>query len=378
MKPLFYAGLFGLLLFEILNVYFIMPMPGSQRMSSIDLAYFLHSWRWVFRIVFFGMLTYGFFKARKHKWFSLVAVLFVSAGIYILNFVMAADHMFYQPRQLLLVGVGANKVDTQRLIIGVAVNGHAKAYPIQFLGYHHQVFDSIGGSPIIVTYCTVCRTGRMFQPIVHGRLEKFRLVGMDHFNAMFEDATTKSWWRQATGEAITGRLKGIKLPEILSTQTSLGEWIRLYPNTLVMQPDPAFITSYDSTLKYENGKSKGSLTRSDSLSWQDKSWVVGVKIGNTTRVYDWNKLKSRRVIQDTIDKTVIGLVLARDNKTFFAFSLLSPGDKLLIQNDTLLIANDKYRLDGQGITTAKSLERRPAYQEFWHSWRTFHPESMRK
>ncbi|MFX5562960.1 DUF3179 domain-containing (seleno)protein, partial [Acinetobacter baumannii] len=64
------------------------------------------------------------------------------------------------------------------------------AYPIQFIGYHHQVVDTVGGEPIIATYCTVCRTGRIFSSTVDGVPEKFRLVGMDHFNAMFEDART--------------------------------------------------------------------------------------------------------------------------------------------------------------------------------------------
>ena len=117
---------------------------------------------------------------------------------------------------------------------------------------------------------------------------------MDHFNAMFEDATTKSWWRQVTGEAIAGKLKGEKLPEVLSTQTSLGEWLRLYPNSLVMQADPAFISSYDTTFKYESGKSKSKLTGTDSLSWKDKSWVLGVKAGDKSKAYDWNQLKTRK------------------------------------------------------------------------------------
>ncbi len=52
---------------------------------------------------------------------------------------------------------------------------------------------------------------------------------MDHFNAMFEDETTKSWWRQVNGEAITGKLKGQQLPEVFSTQTSLAKWLQLNP-----------------------------------------------------------------------------------------------------------------------------------------------------
>jgi hypothetical protein len=174
-------------------------------MNSIDLAYFLYHWRWLFRILFLAMIMYGFFTSlKKRLWVPLVSIIIVAVGIYVLNFKMAADHMFYKTKSLLMVDGDKNKVDSGRLIIGIERNGIAKAYPIQFLGYHHQVSDSIGGEPVIVTYCTVCRTGRVFEPMVNGKHETFRLVGMDHFNAMFEDATTKSWWRQATGEAITG------------------------------------------------------------------------------------------------------------------------------------------------------------------------------
>ena len=59
MKKIFYLGICLLVLFEAANVFFIMPMPGSQRMRSIDLAYFLYSWRWLFRAVFLVMISSG-------------------------------------------------------------------------------------------------------------------------------------------------------------------------------------------------------------------------------------------------------------------------------------------------------------------------------
>src|SRR6202008_2763050 len=110
--------------------------------------------------------------------------------------------------------------------------------------------------------------------------EKFRLVGMDHFNVMFEDVTSKSWWRQVTGEAIVGKFTGQQLPQVFSTQTSLAEWLHLHPNSLIMQADSAFINSYDSTTDFESGKSKSQLTGTDSLSWKNKSWVIGVNTGS--------------------------------------------------------------------------------------------------
>src|ERR1700741_122592 len=135
MKKYFWLGFLGLLLFEIANVYFIMPMPGSQQMNSIDLAYFLYKWRWVFRGLFALLLIVGLLRAkwhRKWKWLLAIPLLILLLVVYMANFKMAADHMFYQPKQLLMTGSADNKVDAGRLVIGIVHNGQAKAYPIQF------------------------------------------------------------------------------------------------------------------------------------------------------------------------------------------------------------------------------------------------------
>lgn len=378
MKKIFWLGILGLLLFEIANVYFIMPMPGSQQMNSIDLAYFLYTWRWVFRGLFGLMIVAGLFRSNwKRKWLLAIPLLLVIAVVYMANFKMAADVMFKQPKQLLLVSAESNKVDSNRLVLGISINGEAKAYPIRFLGYHHHIQDTVGGKPVMVTYCTVCRTGRVFEPLVNGKKEKFRLVGMDHFNAMLEDASTKSWWRQVTGEAIAGKLKGQQLPEVFSTQTSLAEWLRLNPSSLIMQPDPAFIKSYDSTMKYESGASRSKLTGTDSLSWKDKSWVIGVKAGKERKAYDWNQLKTERIIQDTMGNTPVLLVVSKDNRSFFAFERPGENSRFALANDTIDYNNHHFRIDGKGIDTAYSLKHLPASQEFWHSWRTFYPGTSR-
>lgn len=376
MKKYFWLGILGLFLFEIANVYFIMPMPGSQRMNSIDAAYFLHKWRWVFRSVFFILIVLGFFKSTwKRKWVPVIPLVLLSAVTYMANFKMAADAMFKQPKQLLTVTADKNKVDSNRLVIGLNINEKAKAYPVQFLGYHHQVQDVVGGKDVLVTYCTVCRTGRVFEPIVNGKKETFRLVGMDHFNAMLEDAGTKSWWQQATGQAIAGKLKGQQLPEVLSTQTSLAKWLSLYPDSEIMQADPAFLKSYSKTTKYEDGTSRDKLTGTDSLSWKDKSWVVGIRTGVETKAYDWNQLKEKRIIQDKLNNISLVLLLASDDKSFFAFE--TDGRQSYLQNDTLLIGNKRYTLTGKGIDTAHHLRPLSAYQEFWHSWRTFNPATKK-
>lgn len=380
MKKLFYTGLIGIILFEILKVYFIMPFPGSQRMNSLDLAYFLHAHRWSFRLIFGLLIVVGGVQAFqvKRKWIPALITLIMLIVTYYFNFEMTADSIFKEPRNLTFKGRDGNLLNDSSIVVGVEHQGEVKAYPIRFIVYHHQVQDTVGGKPMLITYCSVCRTGRVFEPLVKGQPEKFRLVGMDHFNAMFEDATTKSWWRQANGEAVTGPLKGETLPEVESVQLTLGKLFELHPNALVMQLDKAFESEYDSLAKFERGKSTGKLTRTDSLSWKDKSWVVGIELAKKSKAYDWNLLKERHVINDKIGETNIVLALSADEQSFVAFERSSDTLNFSVRNDTLFTNDNSYNFSGIDLANpSQRLKRIKAYQEFWHSWNTFHPDTER-
>ena len=167
---LFYLGVIGLALFEFAKVYFIMPMPGSQRLNSLDAAYLLHDWRWAFRallvMVILGGAPAAFAVRWRWRWIPAVLPLITAVLAYETNVVMMADQMFKQPEQLVLAPRASNKVDENSVVIGVELNGEAKAWPIRYILYHHQVQDTIGGKAILVTYCNVCRSGRVFDPFV--------------------------------------------------------------------------------------------------------------------------------------------------------------------------------------------------------------------
>jgi hypothetical protein len=217
----FLYGMTVLIGIEIVKVYYIMPFPGSQLEERIKVAYFIHNNIWVFRLIGIGFAAYPAFAYLKTekiwvRWPVIVAIGFWLFVVYLFNFRFLADKMFVQPKTKSMMVSAQNKVPLKDLVVGVSINGESKAYPIEIIGYHHQVRDTVGGKPIMVTYCTVCRTGRVFEPLVDGQADNFRLVGMDHFNAMFEDSRTQSWWRQVNGEAIAGSLKGKVLPSVPS------------------------------------------------------------------------------------------------------------------------------------------------------------------
>lgn len=379
-------GLIFLIALEILKVYFIMPFPGSQRSNSIETAYFIHTHIWWLRIlgILIVVLPVMYFFRNGKRWQKILLTLGILLYLFIayqFNFRFLADKMFLQPTQVAFVAAANDTTNKDKLVIAATINGESKAYPIDIIGYHHQIVDHIGGQPAIITYCTVCRTGRVFSPVVDGRQEHFRLVGMDHFNAMFEDAGTKSWWRQVTGEAIAGPQKGKQLDELPSAQMRLGDWIAMHPDTKVLQPDTVFRKRYAGLKGFDEGTIESSLERRDSASWKFKSWVIGVSVNGKAKAWDWNELVTKKIIQDSLAGVPLLLTIESNGKTFYVLNRKQGATTLhfVLATDGMMKdaeTNSSWKPDGQcvdGVSRGTSLKPVQAYQEFWHSWQQFHP-----
>jgi hypothetical protein len=298
---------------------------------------------------------------------------------------MMADQLFKQPIHKRVVPMSENKIPLDKLVIGFESVGQATAYPLQLIGYHHQVRDTVGSQPIMVTYCTVCRTGRVFSPLVRGQADEFRLVGMDHFNAMFEDKRTGTWWRQATGEAVVGPLRGQAILDLPARQMTLGEWAAEHPNTRVLQADPAFADEFERMKSYDRGLSKGKLTRRDSASWQPKSWIIGVEQAGFTTAYDWNELQKKRVLNDVVGGEPLVLTMAPDSASFGAWNrrvgtqvlTFHYANRQLTDEETHSVWTWRGHCTAGPLAGKRLAPMRRAYQEFWHSWRSFHLDTKR-
>jgi hypothetical protein len=163
---------------------------------------------------------------------------------------------------------------------------------------------------------------------------------------------------------------------------TLAAWLSEHPNSLILQPDSVFKKQYEGLEKYDEGKMEGNLEKHDSLSWKDKSWVVGVSWGLSSVAYDWNDLKSRHVINDQIENIPMVVALESDTASFHAWNRVVAKDTLqfIFDQEAGKLIDTKYKASwdwtGQcldGPLKGEKLKFIQAYQEYWHSWRTFHP-----
>jgi hypothetical protein len=372
---------------EVLRVYYIMPFPGSQQHDAVSLAYFLNDYIIYFRIAGLLLFACAMFISWAYLSISVKVIIAIISAFYLFiailfNYYFVADHIFYQPKNKKFASASESTIDQHQLVLGLHINGEAKAYPLEIIGYHHQVRDTVGGQPVMITYCTVCRTGRVYSPLVDGKSETFRLVGMDQFNAMFEDSSTKSWWRQVNGEAIAGPSKGKVLKEIPSEQMTLRAWLQQHMDSKIMQPDTLYQLGYNDLKEFDEGTLESGLEKRDSLSWKEKSWIVGIQLGKYARAYDWNELTKERVINDTLNHEHILIALENDSTSFHTWrrdTLVFSWDQSkqkLIDNNT----NSIWDWNGEcveGTLKGSKLPSVQSYQEFWHSWKTFRPRTSR-
>lgn len=165
------------------------------------------------------------------------------------------------------------------------------------------------------------------------------------------------------GECVAGELKGQKLPVYPSEQLTLAEWSKRHPEGKVMLADPVYADQYGDEA-FEKGTTTDELTHTDTASWQDKSWVIGIEHNGNYRAYDWSHLKTVRVIHDTLGGQNILISIDEENINYEAYIV---NDDNKSRSDTLSVGYDPGYL----------LKPISARQMFWHTWRTFYPLTTR-
>ncbi len=130
-------------------------------------------------------------------------------------------------------------------VIGVSLNGESRAYPIAILDWHELVNDTLGGQPILVSYCPLCGTGMVFEREIGGRVRSFGVSGLLYqSDVLLYDRGSESLWSQIASEAISGPERGTRLEIMRSSQMSWGEWRERHPDTTVLSAETGHRRDY--------------------------------------------------------------------------------------------------------------------------------------
>ena len=109
-----------------------------------------------------------------------------------------------------------------------------RAYPIRYLTWHEIVNDVVGGLPVAVTFCPLCNSAMTFDRRVDGRRLSFGFLR--NSDMVMYDRETESWWQQAVGRGIVGKMTGATLTPLPSWMESWEAFRSRNPDGLVMEP----------------------------------------------------------------------------------------------------------------------------------------------
>ena len=132
-------------------------------------------------------------------------------------------------------------------VIGLTIEGDARAYPLRVLTWHEIVNDEVGGVPVAVTYCPLCNSAIVFDRRVAGTATEFGTTGkLRNSDLVMYDRETESWWQQFLGEAIVGERTGTRLRFIPARLESWERFAQRHPDGKVLVPNNPGSRAYGS------------------------------------------------------------------------------------------------------------------------------------
>ena len=133
----------------------------------------------------------------------------------------------------------------QEPVIGLVIDGDARAYPLRILTWHEIANDVVGGVPVAVTYCPLCNSAVVYDRRVDGVATEFGVSGkLRNSDMVMYDRNTESWWQQFLGVGIVGEQTGKELRLLPSRLESWEKFAARHPDGQVLVPSNPNLRPY--------------------------------------------------------------------------------------------------------------------------------------
>ncbi|MBI2642673.1 MAG: DUF3179 domain-containing protein [Candidatus Wildermuthbacteria bacterium] len=232
-------------------------------------------------------------------------------------------------------------------------------YPYQILVWHEIVNDTVpalsgvegGGERVLVTYCPLCLSGFVFDPVVKGERVEFGTSGkLWKSNLVMYDRKTDSLWSQILGEAIAGEMTGTKLAVLPSDLTRFGDWKKKFPQGEVLSRDTGTLRFYGQNPYgdyFEPVDFALSLAGVQDTRLAPDEFIFGLVVNGKAKAYPTKLVQERGEVADVFE-----------------------GQTFVLRHDKELDAVRVFKKLEDGTE-----ERINPFSAFWFSWAAAHPNT---
>ena len=294
------------------------------------------------------------------------------------------------------------------LVLGVVVNGDARAYPHR-LGWKHEVInDQLGGQYISVTFCPLTSTGLVFDATApdSGQIE-LGVSGMvlNSNLVLYDRHDEKTLYPQMIYAGINGAHQGQRLQLLPVVETTWDLWRTLHPHTTVVQAAtgldhyPDYIRAMyprNAYGHYPYGDYRSNhemiifplTTARPSDRLPAKEMVLGLRDAGESRAYPFSRMPDNAVINDRVGDRAVLVLYDAETATAIPYSRVV-GDQLLTfrilsrTGDRPLAFADvetgsEWNMLGEALAgplKGAQLEQIPAYNSMWFGWSAYWPQT---
>lgn len=235
------------------------------------------------------------------------------------------------------------------MVIGLVIDGEARAYPHNLLFWHEVVNDQVGGSQVSVTFCPLTGTSLVF-------------------------------------DSSTPRDQLLMLPVIESTWA---RWKQLYPDTKIVSSSNS---RQNLTVNpYGGYESETELTfrmnRPVDGRFHPKAMLHGVLSGENAKGYLFSRMDAKAAINDDVAGRNVLVVYDKAGRMALSYDRIVGHDVLtfsVVNEGTPFTLEDAetgtiWSIEGRGLSgplAGRQLSRiRTAYNAYWFAWAAFWPNT---
>ena len=282
-------------------------------------------------------------------------------------------------------------VDSDR-VLGLVVDGEARAYPHNILWWHEVVNDRFGDRWITVSYCPLTGSGLAMDAMISGSRVEFGVSGLLFANnlVLFDRISEDLFGPQLSA---TGKCQSFAdvVPDFYPVrEMSWGDWKELYPLTRVVSDNTGYSRNYG---QYPYG-SYEQLGNADLLFPQTpddtrpiKERVLGIRTGEFSgRGYPFGELAARGrtvALNEDVDGAVAIFYSADNGESAVAYRPIVNDQTLTFDVDgdmwRDLETGTTWNLAGAAVdgplAPARLEPLADAYVVFWFAWKQFQPDS---
>ncbi|MBI3953425.1 MAG: DUF3179 domain-containing protein [Chloroflexi bacterium] len=297
-------------------------------------------------------------------------------------------------------------LEAREPLVVMELGDEVHGYPLQVLMWHEIVNDTLGGLPVLVTFCPLCNSAIAFERRVGDRTLDFGTSGnLRQSDLIMYDRQTQSWWQQITGESIVGDLAGTQLRFLPAAIGSWQDFKEAFPQGRVLNRETGHARPYGQNPYYGYDRIDSSPLAFFFKGAPDgrllpKERVVAVTVGDSSVAFPFTRLAQERVVHYSLEgldfvvlyeptaRSALDSDIIREGRTVGStgvFKTTLDGRKLTFAaaSSGAAVFKDKetdstWNILGQataGQLKGKRLEAVVHGNHFWFSWAAFKPNT---